>query len=220
MLVKFRISDEPSSLIITISERSIAHYAVYGMTSTDYLYGSPSYSGFSICAKYYANIPTDTTQFNTILSTADSGASGHRFLIDTRKPGQGGDVRVAYIGSSYSINPAEYDGWHSLCVSLTSPDGLEIWYDGVTSVTATKTWSICCNGILVLGQDQDVVGGNFNALQTLVGQITKVNVWTRGLATEEMVMWTNGSRYFEGDLVAWSTTKARLIGDVSVLEEV
>ena len=62
-------------------------------------------------------------------------------------------------------------------------------------------------GTLVLGQDQDHVGGGFQADQSLQGMLSYVNVWDRVLGTlqiEEMSLSCLPDKGNEGNVYKWN----------------
>ena len=48
------------------------------------------------------------------------------------------------------------------------------------------SYTIRQGGTLVLGQDQDSVGGGFNADQSFQGMLSNVNIWNKALAAEKI----------------------------------
>ena len=59
-------------------------------------------------------------------------------------------------------------------------------------------------GILVAGQEQASVGGGFDEATTMVGNVFRVNMWSKKLTKTEMSAWSGMADYFEGDVVGWS----------------
>ena len=79
--------------------------------------------------------------------------------------------------------------WHHICVSWESSSGSWKFYkDGLLeddgSLKAGHT--IGSGGTFVLGQDQDSVGGGFNAAESFQGMLSNVNVWNRVLTATEI----------------------------------
>ena len=72
--------------------------------------------------------------------------------------------------------------WHQICATWRNSDGQwKSYKDGVLTSTGTglKTgYTITAGGSLVLGQEQDTVGGGFDSTQSFKGMLTNVNVWS------------------------------------------
>ena len=59
-------------------------------------------------------------------------------------------------------------------------------------------------GALVLGQEQDSVGGKFVANQSFIGEMTGVNIWSRVLDSNEIATLNQSScTAGEGDVYRW-----------------
>ena len=59
-------------------------------------------------------------------------------------------------------------------------------------------------GILVLGQEQDIVGGNFTASEAFYGHISQVNIWDRILSSSNIQKLSSYCAFeIYGNLVAW-----------------
>ncbi len=71
--------------------------------------------------------------------------------------------------------------WHQICVSWESNSGSWRFYkDGDLKMQGSsfkRGHTIRQGGTLVLGQDQDSVGGGFEAADSFQGMLSNVNVW-------------------------------------------
>ena len=74
-------------------------------------------------------------------------------------------------------------------------------------------------GVLTLGQDQDVVGGNFQAIQSFVGELTGVNIWNHVTNSEEIFRMSQSCLSGEGNVFKWSDFKAHVQGGVQVIAQ-
>ena len=72
-------------------------------------------------------------------------------------------------------------------------------------------------GSLVLGQEQDAVGGGFSASQSFVGEITGVNIWNRAIHHLEIASMSKSCRAGEGNVYKWSDFKPHIIGGVHLV---
>ena len=75
---------------------------------------------------------------------------------------------------------------------------------------------IPANGTLVLGQDQDSVGGGFQANESFAGELANVNVWNYRLGGEELTHVATYCGCGQGDVVAWSDLRGNTQGNVEV----
>ena len=92
-----------------------------------------------------------------------------------------------YRGTSVTAN----DGvWHHICASWQSSSGSWKFYkDGVLKKEGTnlkRGHTIRSGGTLVLGQEQDSVGGGFDADQSFQGMISNVNMWNLVLTDDQV----------------------------------
>jgi len=111
--------------------------------------------------------------------------------------------------------------WHHICVSWERSSGSWTFYkDGkIKQQGQLKAGhTIREGGSLVLGQDQDSVGGGFDADQSFKGMLSNVNVWDHKLTDtriEEMSKsclldeWNAGNVYRWGDFL--QKAPARLV---------
>ncbi|MAF36760.1 hypothetical protein CL622_06605 [archaeon] len=79
--------------------------------------------------------------------------------------------------------------WHHIAATWQSSDGaLFIYKDGVEihSDTASSGGSITGGGSLVLGQDQDSIGGTFQSAQSYDGIIDELAIYNRVLTPQEI----------------------------------
>ena len=73
-------------------------------------------------------------------------------------------------------------------------------------------------GAIVLGQEQDSYKGDFDADQSLQGNLTSVNMWDRILTEQEIseLAKSCGTKG-EGNVVKWSDLKDKGEGDVKLI---
>ena len=69
--------------------------------------------------------------------------------------------------------------WYHICMARNE-NQFDVYLDGILAYSDTSSinTAIPLNGSLVLGQDQDNHGGGFNPLQSFVGKITGLKLWT------------------------------------------
>ena len=105
-----------------------------------------------------------------------------------------------------------FDGlWHHICVSWESTSGAWNFYkDGYLEKMGRNLETgheIRRNGILVLGQDQDQLGGGFREEQSFQGMLSNVNVWSTvlpGTQIKEMSKACHVDEWNDGNVFRWS----------------
>ncbi|XP_060110898.1 C-reactive protein-like [Heteronotia binoei] len=105
-----------------------------------------------------------------------------------------------------------------VCVSWESATGLaELWVNGQSlgRKNLVKGHSIRPGGSIVLGQDQDSVGGSFDIQQSFVGEILGVYMWDRVLSPDQV-----GPALYNTNLpssvINWKSLSYKIEGDVFV----
>ncbi|KAL9960798.1 hypothetical protein ACROYT_G034300 [Oculina patagonica] len=97
--------------------------------------------------------------------------------------------------------------WHHVCVTWRSNGGeIKFYVDGSLRKVKTAFESgavIAGGGVLVIGQDQDSVGGGFDINQSLAGLVSHVNMWDFVLRTFALVDMATGFGTETGNTVAW-----------------
>jgi glucose/arabinose dehydrogenase len=125
---------------------------------------------------------TDTTKEAGIVSYAASSSADEFQLRDYRA------LRVYIKGTRVDTGIALNDGqWHHLAVTWTSTGGaVRVYKDGAlafsNSVPVQAGASITGGGALVLGQEQDTVGGGFESSQAFLGQLDEVALYPTALS--------------------------------------
>ncbi|XP_061605896.1 neuronal pentraxin-2a isoform X1 [Phyllopteryx taeniolatus] len=106
--------------------------------------------------------------------------------------------------------------WHHICITWTTRDGFwEAYQDGERLGTGDNLapWHpIKPGGVIVLGQEQDIVGGRFDATQAFVGELSQFNMWDRVLRPGDIVGLANCSAYMPGNVVPWIDANVEVFG--------
>ena len=100
--------------------------------------------------------------------------------------------------------------WHHICVSWESrPGSWKLYKDCDLKDEGRdfkKGHTIGQDGTLVLGQDQDSVGGGFQTTDSFQGMLSNVNVWNRLLPdtqVKEMSQSCLPDKWNEGNVYKW-----------------
>ncbi|XP_051549693.1 neuronal pentraxin receptor-like isoform X2 [Myxocyprinus asiaticus] len=107
--------------------------------------------------------------------------------------------------------------WQHVCVSWTLRDGVWKAYQGGKlrgRGEGLSAWHpIKSGGVLVLGQEQDTLGGRFDASQALVGELSLFNLWDRVLSpTEVAALATCAESPKLGNVVPWTDRDVDVFG--------
>ncbi|XP_051897285.1 C-reactive protein-like [Pristis pectinata] len=71
-------------------------------------------------------------------------------------------------------------------------------------------------GVVILGQEQDQVGGGFDAEQSFVGELSQVNLLDRVLGQREIGEINRGCGCLGGNVIDWSTVAFESRGTVGI----
>ena len=73
-------------------------------------------------------------------------------------------------------------------------------------------------GVLVLGQDQDSVGGGFELADSFIGQMTGVDIWDHVITDQEIMRMSKSCLTGVGNVYQWRDFKAHLKGSVQIIK--
>ena len=71
-------------------------------------------------------------------------------------------------------------------------------------------------GVLVLGQEQDSVGGSFQAHQSFIGEMTGGNIWGYVIRDNEIAHMSKSCLTGDGNVFQWRDFEAHLRGSVQI----
>uniref|UniRef100_A0A452RX11 Neuronal pentraxin 2 n=1 Tax=Ursus americanus TaxID=9643 RepID=A0A452RX11_URSAM len=185
---------------------------------TNYLYGKikktlPELYAFTICLWLRSSaLPGIGTPF----SYAVPGQANEIVLIEW-----GNNPIELLINDKVAQLPLFVsDGkWHHICITWTTRDGMwEAFQDGEKLGTGENLapWHpIKPGGVLILGQEQDTVGGRFDATQAFVGELSQFNIWDRVLRAQEIINIANCSTNMPGNIIPWVDNNVDVFGGAS-----
>uniref|UniRef100_A0A8D0CE88 Neuronal pentraxin receptor n=1 Tax=Salvator merianae TaxID=96440 RepID=A0A8D0CE88_SALMN len=97
--------------------------------------------------------------------------------------------------------------WHHICVTWITRDGIwSAYQDGQQRGASDNlaSWHpIKPHGVIILGQEQDTLGGKFDATQAFVGEISQFNIWDRVLTPAEISSLANCTSHLHGNIIQW-----------------
>ncbi|KAH0631951.1 hypothetical protein JD844_019870 [Phrynosoma platyrhinos] len=142
------------------------------------------------------------------------------WLKSSASPGIGTPFSYAVPGQANEVAQLPLfisDGkWHHVCVTWTTRDGMwEAFQDGEKLGTGDNLapWHpIKPGGVLILGQEQDTVGGRFDATQAFVGEMSQFSIWDRVLKPEDIMNIANCSANMPGNIIPWVDNNVDVFG--------
>ncbi|GAB1299599.1 Neuronal pentraxin receptor [Apodemus speciosus] len=106
--------------------------------------------------------------------------------------------------------------WHHICIAWTTRDGLwSAYQDGELRGSGENlaAWHpIKPHGILILGQEQDTLGGRFDATQAFVGDIAQFNLWDHALTPAQVLGMANCTGPLTGNVLPWEDKLVEAFG--------
>ncbi|KAM7420924.1 hypothetical protein PAMA_015231 [Pampus argenteus] len=109
--------------------------------------------------------------------------------------------------------------WHHVCVTWTTRDGhWEAYQDGVqrgSGINLSPWHPIKPGGVFIMGQEQDTLGGRFDATQSFVGEMADLHMWSHVLSASDIYSLASCGSHLRGDVIAWSETEVELHGGVT-----
>ncbi|KAF1388006.1 hypothetical protein PFLUV_G00085790 [Perca fluviatilis] len=108
---------------------------------------------------------------------------------------------------------------HHVCVTWSTRDGQwEAYQDGVqrgSGINLSPWHPIKPGGVFILGQEQDTLGGRFDATQSFVGEMSDLHMWSHVLTASDIYSLASCGSHLRGDVIAWSETEVELHGGVA-----
>ena len=112
--------------------------------------------------------------------------------------------------------------WHHHCFTWNNTNGEYKFYkDGKLEGQHDdfkKGYIIQSGGAMVLGQDQDSIGGGFDANQVLIGKLTELNMWDSVFSESDVAAQYENCSIPQGSVLTWSFFKDAVHGKVQVVE--
>ncbi|KAM9770676.1 LOW QUALITY PROTEIN: neuronal pentraxin-1-like [Menidia menidia] len=183
---------------------------------TNYMYAKakrslPEMFSFSVCLWIRSNASPGV---GTPFSYAVPGQANEMVLIEWGNNPMEFLINDKVAKLPFLINDGK---WHHLCITWTTRDGMwEAFQDGVTRGSGENLapyHPIKPDGVLVLGQEQDTLGGGFDATQAYVGELANLNIWNRKLSVAEIYsLATCGSRSPAGNVFSWTESNIEIFG--------
>ncbi|EDO47772.1 predicted protein [Nematostella vectensis] len=144
----------------------------------------------------------DKTNEGTPFSYATTSRDNEFIIIDYR------DVVIYIAQNTTRTGIAVNDGqWHHLCVTWENTAGSwRLYKDGRVAKSGTglsQGEQIDGGGAVVLGNEQDMLGGGFHQTQSFIGEMSRVNMWRRELSSSEIARMSADCTEGAGDVFDW-----------------
>nr|XP_058965675.1 sushi, von Willebrand factor type A, EGF and pentraxin domain-containing protein 1-like isoform X2 [Pocillopora verrucosa] len=169
---------------------------------------SSSLSEFTMCL-FVKMKDTNLIGSQCLYSYATIGARyGNAFYVCLFFPG----IRISIDASENDDTDARVKindtTWHHICVTWKNTKGYwQLYLDGQLQISGTdlkKDHQIPAGGTVVIGQDQDKVGGGFGIEDSFgPGEVTEVNLWSRVLSGDEIATQKANCDIAQAGLVLW-----------------
>ncbi|XP_055850418.1 sushi, von Willebrand factor type A, EGF and pentraxin domain-containing protein 1-like, partial [Episyrphus balteatus] len=130
---------------------------------------------------------------------------------------------VLYVnGNSSGSDIVANDGeWHFLCASWTSENGYyELFFDGRlehAGMNLSAGQHIPGDGIFIVGQEQDRLGGGFSESESFIGQIAYLEVWDTVITADQVNEFYRSCQPYRGSLYSWTDFKGKIHGGIEIL---
>ncbi|GFT70691.1 sushi, von Willebrand factor type A, EGF and pentraxin domain-containing protein 1 [Nephila pilipes] len=171
---------------------------------------------------------TDTQRSGTPMSYAVASASttdGENTVVDNALTiNDCSGVRVFVNNEPLVTEVQVADGqWHHLAFTWSSENSGEwtLYKDGKQQSNGTHLRPnevIPGGGSLVIGQEQDAVGGGFSPVETFTGNITRVNMWNSYFSKSNITRLCSLDDDIPGKVVAWPDFLPGVKGNVNILQ--
>uniref|UniRef100_A0A8C3G0L5 Neuronal pentraxin receptor a n=1 Tax=Cyclopterus lumpus TaxID=8103 RepID=A0A8C3G0L5_CYCLU len=106
--------------------------------------------------------------------------------------------------------------WQHICVSWSQKGGAWQAYQGGKlrgeGHALAAGHHIRPGGALILGQEQDSLGGGFDSSQALVGELSQVGLWDRVLSANQVASLARCGRVTQGSVAPWSENGVEVYG--------
>ncbi|XP_068128150.1 C-reactive protein-like [Hyperolius riggenbachi] len=164
----------------------------------------------TVCLTSYSELSRNYASFSLATRAYDN-----TFLIFFQPPNVCSihifNEELKFIVDSEALN------WKQTCVTWDSQTGVvQLWINGklYPRKVSGKKFPIPEQSSIILAQDQDFFGGNFQDSRSFVGEISDVHMWDEVLSPEDLrkVLYGNHS----GNLISWKSLRYEAQGNVLV----
>ncbi|XP_035232311.1 sushi, von Willebrand factor type A, EGF and pentraxin domain-containing protein 1-like [Stegodyphus dumicola] len=173
---------------------------------------------------------TDTERSGTPLSYAVASVNafdGDGNIVDNALTVTDCNGVEIYVNNQPLVTDLQMtDGqWHHLAFSWSSENSgmWTLYKDGELKAQGSDLRPndvIAGGGTVVIGQEQDIIGGGFSPRETFTGNITRVNIWNNYFSKSNISRLCNMDDDIPGKVVAWPDFLQGVRGDIKVLKNI
>ncbi|GAA6227080.1 C-reactive protein-like [Lates japonicus] len=172
------------------------------------------FSAVTVCHRSFTDLKRDHALFS--LATPSNQNEFLIFWSEKNKEIQPHirQGKIEFGGWDYKPNT-----WHSICTTWDSVSGLvQLWFDGQPSTRRfiSSGSNITGSPVIVLGQEQDSLGGGFDIKQSFIGMMTDVHMWDYVLSSCEIHNYVDELNFTPGNVLNWRALGFRTTGKVLV----
>lgn len=111
--------------------------------------------------------------------------------------------------------------WHSICF-VVEPELWSVWIDTDSYRQQVTCPPLSLTGILILGQEQDILDGGYTKEQSFLGELTGLTLWPLALTSSQISEWVTCSLPDAKPLLEWENIKwilYNLTGEIKIHNE-
>ncbi|XP_022799791.1 neuronal pentraxin-2-like [Stylophora pistillata] len=149
------------------------------------------------------------------MKTADTGNEGTQLSYAV----SGSDNELTLWNYKDCSSVSANDGrWHHHCVTWENTAGSwKLFKHGSVAASGKQEGHVIRGGgTLVLGQEQDSLGGSFQSLQSFIGEMKGANFWDHVIVDQEIVRMSQSCLTGVGNVFQWHDFKAHAKGSVKI----
>ena len=114
--------------------------------------------------------------------------------------------------------------WHHVAVTWESAGGTwHAYKDGVKVISSSAPFQqgevISGDGVMILGQEQDQLGGGFNTEENFIGDVSQMNIFDHVLSANDIYNLAYSCDHVKGNVAAWGDFRERLFGEYHVTDK-
>ncbi|XP_036930110.1 C-reactive protein-like isoform X2 [Acanthopagrus latus] len=172
----------------------------------------------TVCFRSFTELQRDHSLFSLATPSA-----ANDFLIF--KSAADGVIHVGAKQNGADISGQHYElnAWVSICSTWDAASGLvQVWIDGKPSSRIFVSSGSNINGpiIIVLGQEQDSHGGDFDVNQSFIGMMSDVHMWDYVVSPHEIQNYAHRFVGFTpGNVLNWRELEFQTVGRVLIEDE-
>ncbi|KAG7176563.1 Neuronal pentraxin-2-like 1 [Homarus americanus] len=170
-------------------------------------------SSFTLCYRIYMY---RFREESTLISYAVDNTKDNELRMDHRMSGYKVALHSLWAKSSL-VTPFRY--WSHFCLTVDVASGnWSVFLNGEKHDDGSfppDFGNLDGGGVLIVGQEQDILGGGFQPEQSFSGEFTELNVWREVIDEDSIRQLSSCGVYVEGDALGWSRQSWQTLGGVA-----